>query len=332
LAYSQDVHIFRSETIKSQVWEADKPYLIFGNVILDSLETLTISSGATIYLHKNSNLLIKGTLNIAGEFGKPVSFKGDRLEKDYLDIPGQWGGIILLPGSKNHSIRWMIAENGTSGIVLGSANNLSKPNLEITNSIIRNMAYDALLAYNARIKAVNCLIANAGTYTCGLTSGGDYEFYQCTITNYYGDYDDRDYLAPSLYLSNYSRDPLNPLPIFSSELTKADFYNSIIYGSNADELGLDSVASAGFHYKFDHCLVRSKKYSDRNTGSFLTMTWNSNPKFISFEKLNFQLDTLSPAKDAGDVQIGKLFPKDLNNNDRTLDNAPDIGAYERIEK
>jgi hypothetical protein len=62
------------------------------------------------------------------------------------------------------------------------------------------------------------------------------------------------------------------------------------------------------------------------------MTWNSNPKFISFEKLNFQLDTLSPAKDAGDVQIGKLFPKDLNNNDRTLDNAPDIGAYERIEK
>ena len=330
IAYSQDVHIIKTQTIKTQIWEADKPYLLFGNITVDSSETLTIKKGAIIYLHKNSNLLVKGTLNALGEFEKPISFKGDRLEKEYLDSPGQWGGINLLPGSKNHMLNWLVIENGTSGIVLGSINDFSKPNLEISNSIIKNMSYSALLAYNAKIKAVNCLVINAATYTCGLFGGGDYEFYHCTLANYYGAYDNRNFAIPTLYLSNYFIDNQKPSIKTFSALTKANFYNSIIYGADTDELGLDSVATTAFRYKFDHCLIKSKRFNNQNTGTFSNNVWNSDPKFKMPDKFDFHLDTLSSAQNAGDIQIGKLFPKDLDNNDRTL--LPDIGAYERIEK
>ena len=330
MAYSQDVHIIKTQTIKTQIWEADKPYLLFGNITVDISETLTINKGAIIYFHKNSNLLVKGTLKALGEFDKTISFKGDRLEKEYKDIPGQWGGINLLPGSKNHILNWIVVENGTSGIVLGSINDFSKPDLEISNSIIKNMTYSALLAFNAKIKAVNCLVVNAATYTCGLIGGGDYEFYHCTLANYYGEYDSRNFAIPSLYLSNFFIDNQNPTIKTASELTKADFYNSIIYGSDTEELGLDSIASSLFRYKFDHCLIKSIKFNNRNTSTFSNNIWNSDPKFKMPDKFDFHLDTLSSAQNAGDIQIGELYPIDLDNNDRTL--LPDIGTYERIEK
>jgi len=48
--------------------------------------------------------------------------------------------------------------------------------------------------------------------------------------------------------------------------------------------------------------------------------------------MNFELDTLSPAKDVAKVSIGKLFPLDLKGRDRFLDKGPDVGAFERQEK
>jgi hypothetical protein len=40
---------------------------------------------------------------------------------------------------------------------------------------------------------------------------------------------------------------------------------------------------------------------------------------------------LSPAIDTGDISTGKLYPLDLKNNDRTIDKAPDLGAYEFVK-
>jgi hypothetical protein len=48
--------------------------------------------------------------------------------------------------------------------------------------------------------------------------------------------------------------------------------------------------------------------------------------------MNFELDTLSPAKDVAKVAISKLYPFDLKGRDRFLDKGPDIGAMERQEK
>ncbi len=327
LAYSQDVNLIKSKTLKTTTWNADKPYLLLGDITIDSLETLTISKGTTVYFHKNANLLVKGTLKVLGEFGKPVTFRGDRLEKEYNDYPGQWGSIALLPGSKDHSINWLVAANGTSGIILGAPNDVSKPNLEVSNSIIRNNASTSLLVYNAKIKVVNCVIANASIYACALLGNGTYEFYHCTIANYYGGYDRRNSDRFSVYMSNNKiNDAKAPMEEFS-----ANFYNSIIYGNGIDELVIDSVPSLAFNLKFNNCLIRSRKYDNSKLGSFTNTVWNSNPKFKSPDEFNYQLDTLSSARNKGDIEIGILYPKDLNNNDRTI-TVPDIGAYERIEK
>jgi hypothetical protein len=333
LAYGQDVHWIKNEVIKTTIWDADKPYLIYGNATVDTLETLTISKGATIFFHKQSNLLVKGTLKVQGEFTKPVIFRGDRLEKYYQDYPGQWGGIILLPGSNNHVFNWAIVKNGTSGIQIGAYNDFSKPNIELSNVIVQNMSYSSLLAIGAKIKAVNCVIADAATYTCGLIGGGDYEFYHCTFANYFGSYlgADRRFGYPTLVITNYYSDPINAGNNVFTDLTRADFYNSIVYGSNADEIKLDSSkSSALFQYKFDHCLLESKEYGNSsNNPPFTNIIWNKDPKFKMVDSMRFELDTLSAAKDKGDIEIGKLYPLDLKNKDRTI--TPDLGAYERVE-
>jgi hypothetical protein len=59
---------------------------------------------------------------------------------------------------------------------------------------------------------------------------------------------------------------------------------------------------------------------------------NINPKFKNPFKLNFELDTLSPAKDIGLLNIATMFPIDLNGNSRLIDLGPDLGAFERQEK
>jgi hypothetical protein len=56
------------------------------------------------------------------------------------------------------------------------------------------------------------------------------------------------------------------------------------------------------------------------------------PRFIDYPTYNYQLDTLSPAKDAGLGAYGELVPFDLKNVSRISDSDPDLGAYERIEK
>jgi hypothetical protein len=325
-AYGQDVHLIRDEVIKTTTWEADKPYLIYGNAVIDSLSTLIIDKGVNVFFHKKANMLVKGTLKINGEFSKPVSFGSDRLDKDYQDIPGQWGGILLLPGSKNNSFNWLVLKNGMSGIRIGAYNDLSKPDLELNNVIVKNMSYNCLLAYGAKIKAVSCLIANAATYTCGLF-GGDYEFDQCTIVNYFGTYANRDFSYPAVIIANNYADTLTVGKYIFNDLINASFYNSIIYGGMADEVRLDNKATALFQYKFDYCLVRSQAY--KNDGSFpKTNIWNKDPKFVASDSMKFELTKLSPAIDTGDVAIGKNFPVDLNNKDRTTDKAPDLGAYE----
>ena len=59
--------------------------------------------------------------------------------------------------------------------------------------------------------------------------------------------------------------------------------------------------------------------------------FKDNPKFKDPSELNFQLDTLSPAKDFGLIDYANLYPIDLNNYSHILDSGPDLGAYERKE-
>ncbi len=229
-------------------------------------------------------------------------------------------------------MNWVIIKNGTTGIQLGDYNDFSKPDLQISNTIIRTMSYNSLFAIDSKIKAVNCVIADAAMYSCGLIGGGDYEFYHCTFANYYGLYAGREISSATLKITNYYMDSTN---LITNDLVNANFYNSIVYGNNQDELILDQNTkepAALFQYKFDHCLLRSQSLENSTEAQFDTIIWNKDPAFKFKPNVYLELDTLSPAKDKGSIQIGKLYPLDLKKVDRTADKGPDLGAYERVEK
>jgi len=338
-SWGQNAHYIDGRTINAiigdTIWTADKPYLIYNSMLVDSLKTLTIQEGVEIHLHKNSNIYILGTLKINGTKDNPVTIRGDRLEHAYDDIPGQWGRIVFIEGSKNNKINYAEISGGIIGVQVGGnldAAIADKPDLLITNTKIQHMNYAGLYTLGSKVVASNCVISDVGFYAVALLMGGNYEFYHCTIANYWN-YANRT--EPSLIISN---NIINDGTMYMSDLTNAYFGNCIIYGDKENELGLSQESGAAFNYKFEYSIVKANADMDFSDNTYYDNVWKSkNPTFVSVSEYNFQLDTLSQAKDLGNIFIVNDYTylppitNDLNQENRTLDIAPDLGAYERIE-
>ncbi len=76
-----------------------------------------------------------------------------------------------------------------------------------------------------------------------LTIGGSYEFYHCTIGNYW-EFSTRT--TPSLLFNNYYIDINNNVQI--RPLNKALFGNCIIYGNKESEIFIDDINDGGFKF------------------------------------------------------------------------------------
>jgi hypothetical protein len=339
ISYAQDVNLLRDTVIQTQTWSGKKPYLIYDTLIVDSANTLYINPGVTVYLHRNASIIVKGNIQAVGSFYEPIVFRQDRFEDLYFDIPGQWGGIYIIPGTGSHRLEWVTIKNGTTGLQIGNYQNNNPVTIDMSNVIIRDMSYACLIAYRTNIYATNCLIANARNYTCALDAGGSFQFYHSTIANYYNNnqYDSRKNNIPTLYISNYLEKLDTPNQYDYYDITGSFFNNCIIYGDYSNELKLDLKPEAASDLFFDNCIIR-KSNTIEYTNKFIDVTWDSDPKFKETVKyfndhyLSFELDTLSPAKDAGKLEWGSVVPYDLNNKSRMNDKGPDIGAFERIEK
>ncbi len=328
ISWGQDVNIINGEIIGTENWIADKPYLIYNSMLIDTNSVLTINPGTVLHFHKNSRLYVAGTIIANGTFDSPITFQGDRLEKDYEDIPGQWDGIWLMAGSKDNFFNFTEIKNAIIGIQVDTLASLSKPTLHISNSRIENMTSTGIYAQGSTIEAHNNLISNCGQFAVALTIGGSYEFYHCTIGNYWG-YSTRT--TPSVLLNNYYIDINNKEQIRPIE--KALFGNCIIYGNKESEVVIDQYDQESvLNFKFDHTLIKvDKDFSTFNPDNFEGIIVNEDPKFVDPYEGNFEIDTLSVVKDHGKKAYGYLFPYDLNMNNRTTDNGPDPGAFERVE-
>jgi len=329
VAWGQDVHLINSEIIKTQTWTNDKPYLIYNSMLVDTLETLTINEGTRIYFHRNSTLYVSGTLIVSGTLEEPVTFQGDRLESMYEYIPGQWGGMYFINGSQNNKIDYAEIKNAVTGIHLGNLySEDSPPTLELSNTIITHMNYAGVSSIGATISAYNCVVSDCGFYCAVLTTGGRYDFNHCTFANYWG-YSNR--ITPSVMITNFYN--LNDT-LFKGELVNAGFGNCIIYGDKMTEIGFDFLEGVvDYNYKFDFCLLKvdTSKLDTSNSEYFNKNFVNTDPGFFSYNDFNFQLDTLSYAKDKGSEEIAVKFPLDILQKSRVEDAGPDLGAYERIE-
>jgi len=333
-SWGQDAHYIDGRTdeaiIGNETWTNDKPYLIYNSMLVDSGKTLTIEAGTKIYLHKNSNIYILGTLIINGTKDDPVIIKGDRLDHNYDDLPGQWGRIVFISPSKNNFINHAEIKGGIIGVQVGGIiESTEKPDLHISNSIIQHMNYASLFSIGGKITAANCVIADAGFYNIALLMGGSYEFYHCTSANYWA-YSARK--EPSVIISNNisTEDAM-----YISPLEKCYFGNCIIYGTKDDELGLSNDPGVDFNYSFENCIVKSSSLDFSDENIYKNVWKDLNPRFVSPQDFDWQLDTLSQAEDKGDINIVNNYPylpdirTDILENDRTINNLPDLGAYER---
>jgi len=340
VAFGQDFHLLKGDVLKTQRWQNDKPYLIYNSVWVDTLETLSIDPGCRIYFHKGSSLFVKGTLNVHGTLEEPVKFSGDRLESGYSDDPGQWGawkvlddqskyiygGIHFLKGSKDNTMDYAIIKNANKGIQIDSMGFSDNPMLVLSNSRIENMSLNCIDAWATKLKASNCIFANSGSYSVALRFGGYYEFYHCTLGNYYSSrFKTRK--EPSLMLNNYYT---YGSKVYAHDLKKAYLANCIIYGLMGDEISLDQVDAAVFNYQFQNCLLKTKSTLHSDDPAFSGSIFNKDPMFSDVSKNDYSIGSMSPAKNVGDRKIATQFSTDLIGNSRLADEGPDLGALEWI--
>lgn len=313
-------------------WTSNKPHVIYGYAVVDSACTLTIEEGTRVYNHKHSGMLVfsDGTMVVNGSTANPVQFASDRLDDFFEDQAGEWDRIWLFQGSKDNVIDNAIIKNGNVGLHVDFENAASSnPTLRLSNTVIENMAGASIFAQTASIEAYNCVFGNAGQYSAALSLGGSYTFRHCTFANYWVNGNRQ---TPAVLLNNwYEADGQE----FSFDMT-AYFGNCIVYGNNQNEVGVDESSSSAFSFEFDNCLMRidDNDVDISDPLEFHGITYNEDPNFVDPTEQDFQLDTLSPAKDVASISIVNALPElqlDVLGNSRLSDSGPDFGAYERQE-
>ena len=333
LAWGQDVHLLSSHILEgSNTFTSDKPYLIYNYLYVAPNSELIVNAGAKLHFHNQAILWVDGSLQVNGSLDEPVVFEGDRLEDFYRDKAGQWSGIYMSPESRNNVIDWAVIKNAINGVAIDTFAVPNVPALVLKNTRIENMSSAALLASGSIVEAGNCLFANAGIMVVVLRFGGYYEFNHCTIANYWNQYMHRK--RPALIINNYYES--NDGDLVLRDIEKAYFGNCIIYGSRTEELEIDNVykgqvVTAKMNYVFVNSILRIETAADTSDPAHFINTSSANPKFIEPFSYNYQLDTLSPAKDIGLVELATKFPIDLNGTSRLSDDGPDLGCFERVE-
>jgi hypothetical protein len=281
-------------------------------------------------------LYVKGTIIANGTFQNPIIFRADRLEDAYKNIPDQWNGIILFSGSHNNVFNFATIKNANIGLQVGTIENEGFASVELTNSRIENMAYAGVFALKSKIYGYNNLIANCGYYATALLIGGEYEFYHSTIANYWGSYSRKSRSTSSLVVSNVLKVSKSDgsSELYLGDLTKATFGNCIVYGNNEREVELGINEEKEFNFLFDHCILQVPDTFNVSNKDHFKNVWKGvkfNPMFVDpYDKFDYSLDSLSPARDIGSLVYARNFPDDILNNDRTSDKGPDLGAFERV--
>jgi hypothetical protein len=300
----------------NEVWNSDKPHVLYGIVAVDSACVLTINAGTQVYCHAKSGLYVyKSNIKVNGIIGNEVVFQGDRLESFYADQPGQWGiqldfivesggaptvasisrGGIWIYQSPDSDIDYAIMKNGTMGIQVdttGVAYSSGQFSTTIRNTKIVNMSGIGLWTQGGSVQGINLLVANCGE-ACGYFSiGGKYKFDNCTFGNYWN-FGTRT--GPAFLLNNYYEDVNENLQV--RPLINSSFTNCIMYGNNAllndfNEFVFDLNTPEEQQVTFNSCLIDSDINVDADN-RFTNCVNGIAPPFCDAINFNFQLSSNS---------------------------------------
>ena len=313
----------------------EKPYVIYGYAVVNEDNILNIEAGCRVHFHKDSGIYISdgasfnvnGALSLDQELWEnEVIFEGDRLEPEFSNIPGQWGGIWLSEGSNNNTISHLTLKNASTGLLVEGDGVLQAPTLSIRNAQIYNSGYTNLWSRNSHIIAENVILGGAGNVSLHLNLGGIYSFTHATIANYWIH---GFRTGSALQIDNHDE-------IGSGNLVQADFKNCIVDGNSALELSLRDNDINSFNFSFDHSLIKFQEsmgqsnenplYDFSNNTYYNQVLLNQDLDFNDVTRNSYWIGETSAAKDIANLEDALLVPLDILGTDRTV--LPDIGAYE----
>ena len=256
-------------------WDHTRPHIILGTAAVLDGNTLTLQAGDELYFYNNAMLAFDTNANLVavGTAEQPVLFTSLRHDGWYSFLPGQWQCLWFTGGSTGNIIDHAIVENGTGGLRVYPAADLT-----VSNTVIRNMSDCALIGQGGSISGSNLLV-----YDC-LTSftvlrGGSYDFTGCTFADYWR-YSTRR--IESVVLTNYLLNADGSVRE-AADLTRADFIDCIIYGNySPSEVIVSGIDAFQLNHSFTHCLVKGGD-------------WDEDPLFVDIDEDDYHLQENSPA-------------------------------------
>lgn len=338
-AFGQDMELLRNVILRNDtVLSANKPYLIYGYLAVDSLKTLRLPAGTQLYFHHNAGLYVYGNLIAEGTYESPVTMQGSRRDKinfttpvPYRYVAGQWGGVYLLSPTGQHELNHVQISSGYVGLYMMNNDRSMRPTLNLHNSRVHNFLFYNLVAVNADVLVTNSEISNSGSFTVYL-NGGNHTFYHCTIVNYFN-------FSAAQAVSRDRQPAVMMMDLNRSVPNVATFRNCVISGTAQNEFSIASKFPERFNAVFSHSYLRrtspleGTQFSD-NRWYAARDTVFKQVRYDYKENIYFDFtpDSVSPLRGLADPALAEQFPLDLHGNNRLEDGSPDAGAYEYRSK
>lgn len=314
--------------LEEVTWDDPRPYVIYGLLLIDSC-TLNIPQGTNIYVHggivtnkdqvySDGGIFVgkNGRLVTQGSADQPVVFQGDRLEKKYDNIAGQWIGIRYLSESRGNKMEHTTIKNAIIGV---RADSLAS--IDIDKVKIYNIGTSGIIGYHADIQVTNSLIYNTQQHSFIGVFGGRYGIKNSTFynagNNYSAIYGDDRFCFDQDDCENTTK--FNPLALVVE--------NSVAIGDKQEVavLGRDE-STVDFTFKNNYVFMDTMKENGQAVWRYQESCILGTAKdtiFLNRLEGDYSPDTMS-------VLIGKGYQNGILDdiNDHPRDDSPDIGCYE----
>ncbi len=315
-------------------WTAEKPIVVYGYLVVDSLQTLNIEPGTQVFFHQGAGLWVYryGRINAIGSMESPIVFQGDRLEAFYEEQPGQWDRIWVNEGNEDQVFEHCVIKNNFIGIQAESDpfldNNppqISENKLVLKNVAIRNNSIAGLFTENFQVEGENVLLSSGGQYLLAGTGGGSYNFDHCTFGN---NWNLSIRQTPAVFLTNFAQ--VDASTVVVGPILTSKFRNCIIHGNGFNELGFDLDTDQPIDLTFDYCLIRGEEeeLAPYIKDYFGTAFIGNDPGFVDFSGGDFRLRS-----DAFSIGQGNSF-SGLPSNDiigTPYNNPRPLGCFEYLK-
>ncbi|MDO5616138.1 MAG: hypothetical protein Q4G16_08100 [Cruoricaptor ignavus] len=303
------------------IWTNDKAKIIYGDITLAEGKMLTVEKGTKVYFHKNSGLKLSenSILNVNGDLGEEVVFRGDRNDARHDTIALNWKGIAMEKDAVAN-INYARIFGGTTGLEVNHA----KANIQ--NTIIHTFQEYGINAINAEINASNLVMNNCGIADFGISKGGNITLSHCTLANYW---------SLNSAMSGLAMSVSNEWTNADGNKEFADLYldirNSILYTRVDNALVFNPSDNYQFNYSILNSLLKfgnNAGFDFDNNSKIINSIKNEDPLFLHYytRKMNLRTEDDSPTKGKANLSVAQNYPWDLVKVSRTQN--PSIGAYQ----